>query len=443
MRYAVLIFNMATCNQRYRIEAQRKKDNARTRVLEQRPHARGWVNRVTIVTPRKPNSAKRPVIKVFLRRGGRLTAHIPGIGHTLKKFGKILVRGRGPRDLPGVRYSGVRGVLDFIGLKKKKRRRSIYGAEQNNMLKVRARRKYRVAIRKAERERVKKINDDLLLEQESTIVQSTQLYLKLQKQKNIRINININSNLFFFKNPVFKIESRTIDSFQDSVLYVYSTYLNFTNAFLVYSFFFVFMFCSNYGYTFFKNKLPIFFATTFFFYKPTYSLSTGGIVYKNKLLNVFLGIFYYSEVKFKLLSDEQYKYKQNVFFIPLKRQLRQIAVKKQFFFFLINTLNPKKKQFFLKNVISYSQMYIKHYKDLQNLNFFFFKNRKRFFKKLLTCVVKSNTHFMFTGVDTHLEQLTFLDKIKINHIIFTKKNNTNIFLKKKQNVIYKNKLRFL
>jgi small subunit ribosomal protein S12 len=88
--------------------------------LEQRPQARGWVNRVTIVTPRKPNSAKRPVIKVFLKRGGRLTAHIPGIGHTLKKFGKILVRGRGPRDLPGVRYSGIRGVLYFIVLKKKK-----------------------------------------------------------------------------------------------------------------------------------------------------------------------------------------------------------------------------------------------------------------------------------------------------------------------------------
>ena len=111
---------MATCNQRYQITAQRKKDNARTRGLEQRPHARGWVNRVTIVTPRKPNSAKRPVVKVFLRRGGRLTAHIPGIGHSLKKFSKILLRGRGPRDLPGVRYSGVRGVLDFLGLKKKK-----------------------------------------------------------------------------------------------------------------------------------------------------------------------------------------------------------------------------------------------------------------------------------------------------------------------------------
>ena len=110
---------MATCNQRYQITAQRKKDNARTRGLEQRPHARGWVNRVTIVTPRKPNSAKRPVVKVFLRRGGRLTAHIPGIGHSLKKFSKILLRGRGPRDLPGVRYSGVRGVLDFLGLRKK------------------------------------------------------------------------------------------------------------------------------------------------------------------------------------------------------------------------------------------------------------------------------------------------------------------------------------
>lgn len=111
---------MATSNQRFNAIFYRKKDNARTRILKKNPQARGWVNRVTIVTPRKPNSAKRPVVKVFMKKINRLTAHIPGIGHTLKKFSKILIRGRGPRDLPGVRYSGVRGVLDFIGLKRKK-----------------------------------------------------------------------------------------------------------------------------------------------------------------------------------------------------------------------------------------------------------------------------------------------------------------------------------
>ena len=119
---------MSTTLQRLKIEAQRKKDNRRTPLLKKCPHSRGWVNRATIVTPRKPNSAKRPVVKIFVRKGGRMTAHIPGIGHNLKKYTKVLTRGKGPRDLPGVRYSCVRGVLDFVGLKKKKRRRSIYGA---------------------------------------------------------------------------------------------------------------------------------------------------------------------------------------------------------------------------------------------------------------------------------------------------------------------------
>lgn len=149
---------MSTAHQRLYVGSQKKKDNKRTQYLRQCPQARGWVNRTTIVTPRKPNSAKRPVVKVFIRKGGRLTAYIPGIGHTLKKFSKILVRGRGPRDLPAVRYSCVRGVQDFIGLEKKKRRRSIYGAPQNDPTKIKPIAKYRWAIRRAERDRVKKEN---------------------------------------------------------------------------------------------------------------------------------------------------------------------------------------------------------------------------------------------------------------------------------------------
>jgi small subunit ribosomal protein S12 len=172
---------MSTFTQNLKVAAKRKKDNRRTPILEKCPHAKGWVNRVTIITPRKPNSAKRPIVKVFLRKMGRLTAHIPGIGHTLKKYGKVLVRGRGPRDLPGVRYSCVRGVLDFIGLKKKKRRRSIYGAEQNDLTKVRARRKYRFAIRRAERDRVQKENEQTIIDSHATAIQSI---LDVEKKKN-------------------------------------------------------------------------------------------------------------------------------------------------------------------------------------------------------------------------------------------------------------------
>jgi small subunit ribosomal protein S12 len=234
---------MATLYQRLQEPAQRKKDNARTRILQKCPQARGWVNRLTIVTPRKPNSAKRPVIKVLLKRKGRLTAHIPGIGHTLKKFSKILVRGRGPRDLPGVRYSGVRGVLDFIGLKKKKRRRSIYGAEQNNLSKVRARRKYRIAIRKAEHERVSKNINEKILVQESSI--NTGIYI-LNKKQNVYVKIldtKIHNSTIFYRNSTIFLKNISIFTFFLTIKNYYIRLYNYIilyNAF--YSYFFIFFF---------------------------------------------------------------------------------------------------------------------------------------------------------------------------------------------------------
>lgn len=104
---------------------------------------RGVVVRARILTPRKPNSAKRPVAKVKIKRRGRLTAHIPGVGHNLRRHSAVLVRGGGARDLPGVWYTCIRGVYDFVGLIKKIRRRSIYGARLPTHLIVKKRRKYR------------------------------------------------------------------------------------------------------------------------------------------------------------------------------------------------------------------------------------------------------------------------------------------------------------
>jgi len=70
-------------------------------------------------------------------------AHIPGKGYNLRKHSKVLVRGGGARDLPGVYYTCIRGVFDFVGLIKKKRRRSIYGAPYPAELKKQVRRKIR------------------------------------------------------------------------------------------------------------------------------------------------------------------------------------------------------------------------------------------------------------------------------------------------------------
>jgi len=59
-----------------------------------------------------------------------VTAHLPGVGHNIRPHSAVLVRGGGARDLPGVRYTCIRGVYDFAGLINKRRRRSIYGAKK-------------------------------------------------------------------------------------------------------------------------------------------------------------------------------------------------------------------------------------------------------------------------------------------------------------------------
>lgn len=95
--------------------------------LKKCPQVRGRVVRLKIVTPRKPNSARRPVVKTKLVNKRRVTAHIPGIGHTLRRFSEVLIKGTGPRDIPGVNYRCCRGVYDLGPVLKKKRRKSIYG----------------------------------------------------------------------------------------------------------------------------------------------------------------------------------------------------------------------------------------------------------------------------------------------------------------------------
>lgn len=121
----------------------KKKQHSRTPALKKCPQVKGAVKKARIVTPRKPNSARRPVAKVFLSNNKRVTAHIPGIGHNIRSHSSVLIRGGGARDLPGVRYSCIRGVYDFAGLIEKKRRRSIYGAKQDTKGK-KPRRKFRI-----------------------------------------------------------------------------------------------------------------------------------------------------------------------------------------------------------------------------------------------------------------------------------------------------------
>lgn len=121
-----------------------KKAHYRSPALKKCPQARGHVKKCRIVTPRKPNSARRPAAKIILCKQIWIVAHIPGIGHNLRPFSSVLVCGGGARDLPGVRYTCIRGVYDFAGVVGKRKRRSIYGVKKPRDGKpVKLRRKYR------------------------------------------------------------------------------------------------------------------------------------------------------------------------------------------------------------------------------------------------------------------------------------------------------------
>lgn len=82
------------------------------------------------ITPKKPNSALRKIARVRLTNGMEVTAYIPGVGHNLQEHSVVVIRGGRVKDLPGVRYHIVRGVLDSSGVEGRKQERSKYGAKK-------------------------------------------------------------------------------------------------------------------------------------------------------------------------------------------------------------------------------------------------------------------------------------------------------------------------
>jgi len=94
------------------------------------PFKRGVCLKVFTTTPKKPNSALRKVARVRLTNGMEITAYIPGEGHNLQEHSVVVVRGGRVKDLPGVRYHIVRGVLDAGGVEGRKQQRSGYGAKK-------------------------------------------------------------------------------------------------------------------------------------------------------------------------------------------------------------------------------------------------------------------------------------------------------------------------
>lgn len=122
---------MPTINQLVRSGRKQVKRKSKSPLLEQCPQKRGVCFAVTTTTPKKPNSALRKIAKVRLSNGSESTMYIPGEGHNLQEHSVVLVRGGRVKDLVGVRYHIVRGVLDTAGTAKRKQGRSKYGAKKD------------------------------------------------------------------------------------------------------------------------------------------------------------------------------------------------------------------------------------------------------------------------------------------------------------------------
>ncbi|HBH62142.1 MAG TPA: 30S ribosomal protein S12 [Nitrospiraceae bacterium] len=114
------------------VKKGRKQATTKTKspALSKCPQRRGVCTRVYTTTPKKPNSALRKVARLRLTNKMEVTAYIPGVGHNLQEHSIVLIRGGRVKDLPGVRYHIVRGVLDTLGVADRRRSRSKYGAKK-------------------------------------------------------------------------------------------------------------------------------------------------------------------------------------------------------------------------------------------------------------------------------------------------------------------------
>ena len=121
---------MATISQLVRKPRKRKVAKNIVPALQGCPQKRGVCIRVYTTTPKKPNSALRKICRVRLTNGYEVNSYIGGEGHNLQEPSVVLSRGGRVKDLPGVRYHTVRGVLDTTGVSDRRQGRSKYGAKK-------------------------------------------------------------------------------------------------------------------------------------------------------------------------------------------------------------------------------------------------------------------------------------------------------------------------
>ena len=121
---------MPTIQQLVRKGRKKIVKKGKSPALDASPQKRGVCIRVYTATPKKPNSALRKVARVRLSNGKEVNAYIPGEGHNLQEHSSVLIRGGRVKDLPGVRYHIIRGVLDTMGVDNRMQSRSKYGTKR-------------------------------------------------------------------------------------------------------------------------------------------------------------------------------------------------------------------------------------------------------------------------------------------------------------------------
>jgi small subunit ribosomal protein S12 len=121
---------MPTISQLIRLGRTKKRNKAKSPALQACPQKRGVCTLVKTTTPKKPNSALRKIARIKLTNGIEVTGYIPGVGHNLQEHSIVMIRGGKVKDLPGVRYHILRGVLDASGVDGRRQGRSLYGAKR-------------------------------------------------------------------------------------------------------------------------------------------------------------------------------------------------------------------------------------------------------------------------------------------------------------------------
>ena len=125
---------MATISQLIRKPRSGKKRSQRVPALQRCPQKRGVCVKLVTRTPKKPNSAIRKLALLRLSNHKRVYGYLPGEGkHSLQEHSVVLIRGGRVKDLPGIKYKMIRGILDFEGVRGRKNGRSKYGTKREKI----------------------------------------------------------------------------------------------------------------------------------------------------------------------------------------------------------------------------------------------------------------------------------------------------------------------